>query len=133
MPNPSTTEPRIWDFTLPIRLPTINELLRKHFRVRKKLLNTVAWHIVASGAKPPVEPLKRCIIIVERSSTHEPDEDGMKLTAKSLLDVLQPPSKRHPLGLGFILEDSPKCIQALEVRHIARQELRTRVIIKEVL
>jgi hypothetical protein len=131
--NPSTTEPQVWDFTLPLRLPTFNQMLRMHFGARKRLLNNVAWHIVASGARPPRTPLQRCRIIIERSSSQEPDPDGMTSCAKALLDVLQPPSKRHPLGLGYIAEDSSKCIESLEVRHITQPQLRTRVIIKEVL
>lgn len=122
----------VYDFVLPIRLITYNKLLRMHFRARKEHLNQIAWYVRAEAGPPPASPLQRVHIIIERFSTQEPDPDGIRSTAKGLLDVLQPVSKRHPLGLGYIENDNSKCVQHLEVRHIASASKKTRVIIREV-
>lgn len=124
-------ERRVYDFTIPLRLPTVNKLLRMHWNVRRKLANRWAWEVRAAATPPPT-PLQRCAIIIERESTQEPDPDGLKNTAKILLDVLQPCSTRHPLGLGFIAEDNSGCILELVVRHVAGNGERTRVVIREV-
>lgn len=121
-----------YDFTLPFRLLTFNQLMRMHFRKRKKHLSEIAWHVLALAGPPPPQPFARARVVIERESTQEPDPDGLPATAKGLLDVLQPCSRRHPLGLGYILNDSSKCID-LEVRHMAGKGSRTRVMISEIL
>lgn len=125
MPSPSS-----YDFTIPVRVPTLNVLMRMHFRKRHRLLNQLAWHVVAAAGKAPPRPFQKARVVIERESTQEPDPDGLKASVKSLLDVLQPVSKRHPLGLGFIKDDSADCID-LEVRHIQGKGARTRVMIVE--
>lgn len=119
-----------WEFVLPVRLKTLNELLRLHFTARKKHMVELAWHVRAM-ATPPAKPLKRCRIVVERESTQPPDPDGIRATVKPLLDVLQPVSVRHPLGLGFIESDAASCIVSLEVRHMNGRGKTTRVVILE--
>lgn len=120
-----------YDFTIPLRVPTQNALLRMHFRKRHKLLNEIAWHVRAAAGPPPPAPFKRAHIVIERESTQEPDPDGLPASAKGLLDVLQPCSKRHPLGLGYIANDDSKSI-TLEVRHIQGKGAKTRVMIREI-
>ncbi len=119
-----------YDFTIPMRLPLLNKLLRMHFRARARTMQSLAWEIKLQ-AKPPAVPFARCAIIVERESPQAPDTDGLQASVKGLLDVLQPCSKRHPLGLGFIAEDSPSCLQELQVRHVSGKGARTRIIIRE--
>jgi hypothetical protein len=121
---------RTYDFAIPIRLITLNELLRMHWSMRRKVANELAWE-VRSQAMPPATPIRLCNVIIERTSTQEPDPDGKKSCAKLLLDILQPCSVKHPLGLGFIYEDSSACIKDLQVRHIHGTAKRTRIIIKE--
>lgn len=119
------------EFTVPMRLPLMNKLLRMHFRARHRVMNQLAWEVKAA-AKAPAVPFARCEITIERESPQEPDQDGLTASVKGLLDVLQPVSLRHPLGLGFIANDSPACIRGLEVRHIPGKGAKTRVIIREV-
>lgn len=120
-----------YDFTIPMRVPTFNQLLRMHFRARAKTLNKIAW-LVREQATPPATPIKKCTIVIERESPREPDPDGLPASAKGLLDVLQPCSKRHPLGLGFIVNDNSQCIVSLQVRHVQGKGEFTRVVINEV-
>lgn len=120
----------IYDFTLPIRLVTLNVLMRMHWRTRTKHLREIAWYVLAA-AKPPAKPFAKAHIVIERESTQEPDPDGLRSCAKGLLDVLQPVSKIHPCGLGFIENDSSDCI-SLDVRHIKGKGATTRVMIREV-
>lgn len=116
-----------YEFILPFHTPTLNELLRMHWRSRQKRLNEIAWHFKAQH-RSPQEPLQRARVIVERYTTGNPDPDGIRVVAKAILDVLQPCSKKHPLGLGFIADDSSKCID-LEVRTVVSKEKRTRILV----
>lgn len=125
-----TTAVLTYDFAIPIRLMTLNELLRMHWNMRRKVANELAWE-VRSQALPPAKPIRHCKITIERTSTQEPDPDGIKSCAKLLLDILQPCSLKHPLGLGFIYEDSSACIRDLHVRHVRGTAKRTRIIIQE--
>lgn len=121
----------IYDFTIPVRVPTLNVLMRMHWRKRTKHLRQIAWYVVALAGKAPSAPFAKAHVVIERESTQEPDPDGLSTAAKAILDVLQPCSKKHPCGLGFIANDSAECL-TLEVRHIRGKGNNTRVIIKEV-
>lgn len=120
----------IYDFTIPVRVPTLNVLMRMHWRKRTKHIKEIAWYVVAGAGRPPAVPFAKAHVIIERESTQEPDPDGLIPSAKAILDVLQPVSIRHPCGLGFIANDSAACL-TLEVRHIKGKGQRTRIIIKD--
>ena len=119
-------------FEIPIRIPTLNVWQRLHWAKRKKVARDIAWAIRAAlpATMYPKRPLKECFIDIQRESTKEPDTDNMVAGAKPLLDALQPPSKRHPLGLGIIADDSPRCLLRLTVRHLAGKGCRTIVRIE---
>lgn len=120
-------------FEIPLRVPLLNQLLRMHWAKRRKWSRDIAWAIRAAlpANQYPASPLKKCRIHIERESTREPDEDGLYGSAKPVLDALQPPSKRHPLGLGIIADDSPRCLLRLTVRHLAGKGQRTIIRIEE--
>ena len=113
-------------FSIPVQLPTLNTLLRMHWKKRGDLQETVSTEVWAAlGAagyyRNARTPLERCRVVVRRHSTQEPDPDGLRSTAKLLLDVLQPASTRHPRGLGVIKEDNSKCVE-LEVVHVPSRQ-----------
>lgn len=122
----------IFDITLQMRVPTLNDMIRMHFRKRAKLLKEVAWQVRLEAGPPPTEPFKRVKVAVFRESTQEPDPDGIRATAKPILDVLQPCSKKHPVGLGWIIEDSAQCVVDLKVHHVKGVAQRTRVVLESV-
>lgn len=116
---------------IPIRTPTLNEWQRMHWARRGRLGRQVAKEIWAAlGGKLPERPFKKCRIRVERVSTKEPDFDGIVGSLKTILDALQPPSKRHPYGLGIIADDNRECIGTPEVLHVAGKASKTRIWIE---
>lgn len=120
-------------FEIPIRTPTLNTYLRMHWARRKRIARDIAWAIRAHMPANlyPNQPIKRCRITVDRESTKEPDMDNLIGGLKPLIDALQPASKRHPLGLGIIADDSPRCLLLLTARHMAGKGQRTIVTIEE--
>lgn len=120
--------------SIPERLPTVNILIRMHWAKRKALTERVQqWahiELLKAGWNFRRQPIKQCAVRINRYSSQEPDPDGLRSTAKLLLDVLQPMSKKHPYGLGVIAEDSSKCIASLEVTHVPKRIARTDVEIE---
>lgn len=118
------------DITIPIRTLTFNQLLRTHFRKRKQHLNDLAWHIRALAGAPPRTPIQHARVTIHRYTTQQLDDDGKGGVAKGILDVLQPCSKRHPLGMGYIQGDDPKHLE-LVVLIVKSTAAATRVIIED--
>lgn len=122
-------------FTLPRILPLTNTMLRTHWAKRKKERAALAWDVASGLARQvkPSQPLEKCRVTVERCSVGVPDDDGLTGSLKNLMDVLCPPSKRHPYGLGVIKDDGPahceQVIRAVKVRH--RKDQKTVVTIEE--
>ncbi len=119
----------IYDITIPIRTMTANQLLRSHWRKRRKQQNDIAW-MVRAEAIPPAVPFDKARVTIYRYTTGKMDEDGQGMIAKGILDVLQPCSKVHPLGLGFIKNDGPDCLELL-VHTIHSTAKATRIVIKK--
>lgn len=123
------------EIEIPMRTPTLNEWQRMHWGQRKRIGKEIATHIhlacVLRGVRRPHRPIARCRIEIERESTREPDFDGMVGGLKPLLDALQPASKRHPYGLGFIADDGPRCVVGFDAKHIAGKGARTIIRITE--
>lgn len=118
------------DFHIPIRTPTFNELLRMHFTRRKKELKLIAWHVRVAAGAPPAQPFKRARVTIHRYTPRALDEDGKGGIAKGILDVLQPCSRKHPLGLGYIAGDDPEHLE-LAVLIVKSMKVATRIIIEE--
>lgn len=114
---------------IPMRTPTLNEWQRLHWSKRRKLGKLIASAINEARLPPPT-PIARCVITVERTSTQEPDKDGLYGGLKPLLDALQPASTRHPYGLGFIADDGHRCLIDLIARHVPGRAERTRITIE---
>jgi hypothetical protein len=77
-----------------------------HWGAKTRLRKDLAWWIRAHE-QPPKEPWQKARIHITRHSSSKPDYGNLVESAKPILDVLQPNSKRHPQGLGFIVDDSP--------------------------
>lgn len=107
-------------FQIPVLLPTGNQLRRtyRHYWKYRKLVISIAEEIwVATRGMMPPEPYQDAAVRVERHSSREPDIDNLYASVKPVLDALQPLSKRHPYGLGIIVDDSPRHI-SLDVIHV---------------
>ncbi len=119
----------IFDITIPLRTPTLNEMLRKHWRQRKKILAEIAWHVRAlAGPSPGL--VDQAIIQIHRYTPRQLDPDGLTAIAKPILDVLQPASLRHPLGLGWIAGDDPAHL-SLSVTTVRSLAKGTRIILED--
>lgn len=121
------------EFSLPVRLPTYNASLRKHWGARRRFTDSLGWLLLAAWPKSsrPAEPMQYVDVVVRRHSTREPDPDGFDSCAKPLMDVLQPPSKRHPYGQGVIINDDPRHAR-VRVEHVHSKLQQTDVIITQV-
>lgn len=122
---------RLLEGSMPIRTPTINELLRMHWRVRGRLQRRVATELfLALPRWRPAQPWARARVRIERYSPQQPDADALPGTAKLILDALQPPSKRHPYGLGLIAGDRAGELE-VEVVHVGRRLKRTDIWVED--
>jgi len=121
-------EPIVFDIAE--RSPLQNEWQRMHWRRRGRVCRVWATLLFAAHPKLPRTPIARCAITIERFSTQAPDRDGRYGGVKPILDALQPASRTHPYGLGFIVDDSDACVIDLKVNHIQSREKRTRITIE---
>jgi len=121
-------EPIVFD--IDERAPLQNEWQRMHWAKRRKVCRQWAQLLFTAHPKLPRQPIARCVITIERYSTQKPDRDGRYGGVKPILDALQPASKRHPYGLGFIVDDNDECVTDLKVNHIQSREKRTRITIE---
>ena len=115
-----------FDFTIPIRTPTGNELLRMQWFKRTRSLKNIAWHI-RSQAIPPPKPFVRARVEIHRYTPRQLDEDKLGSIAVGILDALQPCSKRHPVGMGFITGDDPDHLE-LTILTVKSSAVATRII-----
>lgn len=92
--------------------PSNNMLRGLHYHAYKHLRR--AWHMstlqALGGAPRPAMPLTRAFVVVQRYCAGELDWDNAMGGLKPLLDCLVAPSPRNPDGLGFIVDDSPRCL-----------------------
>lgn len=121
---------------LKIRRPTItlNELMRLHWRARGKLAASISAELAAQI--PPQwrgrRPMERASVTITRYSVAEPDYDGAVGGTKLAIDCLLPYSRRHPHGLGLVLDDSPQhmTMRVVTVLVPHRCEQRTEILIE---
>jgi hypothetical protein len=126
---------RVIEFTLSRPTMTLNEARALHFHAYRRHQIKLAWEIsLATVGNRPAEPLRKAILTVNRHSVGTPDHDGLVGGLKSFIDCLLPLSKRHPRGLGFILDDAPSCMTlvAKSIRVLRLSEQLTFVRIQEV-
>lgn len=91
----------------------LNVWQRMHWTKRREFQQALSWDVRVAIGGARHHPIERCVISIERRSIQLPDWDGLYGGAKSLLDCLVVPSKKHPAGLGVIRDDDPGCILRL--------------------
>ena len=62
--------------------------------------------------KRPEKPIERAKALFIRRSSRQPDSDNLVWGFKAIRDLLQPPSKQNPGGLGLIESDDPAHFEA---------------------
>lgn len=91
----------------------------------------MAWEIkLALGDKIPPAPIKRARIRYERHSSGVLDYENLVGSAKRLLDILQPASRRCPAGLGVIAGDDPQHLDAEYVAVLIRRVDPPKTVVK---
>lgn len=95
-------------FTLCRPTPLLNQLIRMHWRARMMLARSISAEVARLvPAAPARQPLEHACVTIVRYSVGIPDHDGLVGGCKLLIDTLLVLSKRHPNGLGFIVDDDP--------------------------
>lgn len=117
------------DITIPLRTLTLNQLLRTHYFARRQHLKLLATEIRVAAGPPPRQPIERARVQVHRYTPNVLDPDGRDGIAKGILDVLQPYSKRHPFGMGYIRGDDPHHLE-LSTMLVRSTQVATRIIIE---
>lgn len=121
-------EPIVFD--IDERTPLLNQWQRMHRQQRRRVCRLWAQLLFVSHPRIPNPPISRCVITIERFSTQQPDIDGFYGGLKPILDALQPMSRRHPYGLGYIVDDNSSCVVELKPIHVQSREKRTRITIE---
>lgn len=106
--------------TFSLAKPTIllNPWQRMHWATRREYSIALAWEVRAAiGAQMPRAPFERARLVVRRMSLQEPDTDGLYGGLKPLIDSLIVPSRRHPFGIGVIVDDCASRL-TLDARHV---------------
>jgi hypothetical protein len=118
-------------FTIPGLTPSPNRMLRMHWSARRRYLHALAWEIRAAMIGPlPEKPLARARVTVWRHSIQPLDVDALAASVKPILDLLQPQGRRHPYGMGFLLDDRADCC-ALTVHWVrARTRPEQRMVVE---
>ena len=107
-------------FTLDEATPSNNVIMRMHHRERTKQHQRIAWAILAAvGSRRPM--YERCRVIVTRYAPRQLDFDNMGGGLKFLMDGM--------VKAGLIVDDSPKCVESLELKQVkcAGKNARTEV------
>jgi hypothetical protein len=117
-------------FALGAPTKTLNELRAMNFRAYSKHRLALAQEVAAlTAGRRPSQPFPKALLVVERHSAGSPDVDGLYGGLKPLLDVLQPPSRGCPNGLGIIADDSPTCLR-LDVRAVRCARAKGKTVVR---
>jgi len=95
---------------IPGRLPSLNEMLRMHYRKQMRLKKDMKWVLTCAYGTPlPDGNRKRLchLVITVYQKTRRFDEDNLHGACKPVIDCLK--------EMGFIYRDSPKWLD-LDIR-----------------
>jgi hypothetical protein len=98
------------EIEIPWLTPTPNQWQRMHFRAKRRVLEQLAQLTAVTRPHLVHRALTRARITVTRYSSVAPDPDAVTFV-KPILDMLQRPSKRHPYGIGAIVDDDSKTVE----------------------
>lgn len=124
-------------FTLSAPTPSLNgsrssRNWRAVWAERKRMQKGWAWDIALRLMPARPEPLQRARVTIYRHSVGTLDQDNAVGGCKALVDVLKPPGKRNPHGMGLIVDDTPDCLELVvkQIKVARRSEQRTVVTIE---
>ena len=112
----------IVQFTLEKPVKLLNEVLRMHWTERRRYAKALAAQI-AQRHKGIILPMQQAAVTVTRYSVREPDHDGLIGGCKLLIDCLLMRSDKHPHGMGYIVDDSPKHL-TFKAIHVKAETLK---------
>ena len=111
---------------LPIVTPSLNELLRMHFRERKRLKRDYGWQLIASGVNDSqyrVNGIKqRRRVEIKSFRSRLLDQDNFIGGLKPFIDAL--------VEMDLLLDDGTAYLQ-LEAEQEIAQEQKTEIIIED--
>jgi hypothetical protein len=128
------TDFRRVEFRLPFALPSLNVSLRQHWAERSKDQKMLHAEILAAFGPRywPRPPFENARVTVTRISARTLDIDNLVASSKGLCDLFKPRTESNPLGMGFMVDDTPsRCtlVAQQEIGHPAE----TRVVIEELI
>ena len=93
---------------LPVEIPSLNRLIRAHYRRRRAQQTAFAWALVAAFGETPAEtPGFKVRVLIESFRKSLLDEDNLAGGCKLLLDAMR--------ECNFIRDDAPAWLE-LEVK-----------------
>lgn len=110
---------------LPLVTPSLNELLRIHFRKRKRLKQDYEWQLIASGANDSqykVNGIKKRRVEIRSFRSRLLDQDNFIGGLKPLLDSL--------VEMDLLLDDGPEYL-SLKAEQENSRDQRTEIIIED--
>lgn len=121
----------VFKLSKPLLLPNAKNKL--HWTDKSRLIHEMSDEVARAILKMPPQPLQKVSIVALRYGLKNPDWDNLQSSLKSLLDVLQPRSDRHPYGLGIIAGDDPAHLvaEAVGVQVKSKAEQKTLVRIRD--
>lgn len=126
-------------FRLSTPTPSLNQTLRMHWSAKRLAHRMWGWQLLSCLPRARWAeimsngPAARARVHITRHGSRLLDEDNLIGGCKGLVDVLKPPSKSNPFGLGLIAGDEPDKL-ALTVAQVkcARADACTWVEIEEI-
>ncbi len=92
----------------------LNKWQRMHWRQRSRYEKKLHWLVRAQVKSRPTTTIRKSRIHITRGNPPpRPDHDGLIGGLKPLIDILCSQRARNPLGLGFIIDDSPQYLDTL--------------------
>jgi len=128
---------RIVQLSIPVRVPTSNELRQLNYREYAALRHSLKAQLAASlssNRELITNPFKHCIVYICRHSPKpaRSDIDGLVGGIKPLLDCfIRYHKTRAPSGLSIIHDDSRECLMDLAVFSHKSSEVKTDIVILE--
>lgn len=102
---PPPPRPGVHVGRLAFLIPTPNGWQRMHFRARRRMMQTIADALVCEFPKLIGKALDKPAVHIVRCSSVRPDPDAERF-CKPILDAMQVAGKRHPYGVGILVDDS---------------------------
>ncbi len=111
-------------FTISEPIPSGNVILRSHWAIRRRLLNTYEWRMLSIIGPLRVRlPTKKMKVKIISYRARLLDKDNLYSGAKNLVDALR--------RTRLIRDDSPRWLELEVEQEVDRKNMRTEIEIKE--